>query len=68
MTPAMEEIALRRKTESPVPILNLQSPRVTRSRVAKSKRKITFHVKKNAKRFTTTAHFADRFKYIDILT
>ncbi|XP_012234533.1 serine/threonine-protein kinase VRK1-like [Linepithema humile] len=39
MTPAMEEIArLRKKITESVPILNLQSPRVTRSRVAKLKR------------------------------
>lgn len=47
MTPAMEEVArLRKKTiEEPVPVLNFQnSSRVTRSRVAKRKRKIIFHI------------------------
>lgn len=40
MTPAMEEVArLKKKVESPEFVANSESPRVTRSRMAKIKRK-----------------------------
>lgn len=46
MTPAMEEVArLRKKIEMSVSVPNFQNnPRITRSRVAKRKRKIIFYI------------------------